>query len=70
MIERHTGIKRQICGAATRFLAWRAGHHLQAIDPRAVKELARDAQAFAQLMRRLHGRQHRMHRGGNAGFAA
>jgi len=50
----------RICGAATRFLAWRAGRQLQAIDPYALNELAREAQEFARVMRRLRRRRHRV----------
>ena len=55
-------IGQQICGAATRFLAWRAGRQLRAIDPHALHELARDAREFARLMGRLRGRQPRVAR--------
>jgi hypothetical protein len=58
MIEQQAHIKR-ICGAATRFLAWRAGRQLQAIDPHALNDLAREAQEFARVMRRLRRRPHR-----------
>jgi hypothetical protein len=55
MIAPQSLIMRKVCGAATRFLAWRAGNHLRAIDPQALSAFAHEAQEFAQAMRRLRG---------------
>lgn len=55
MIAQQSRVMRKVCGAATRFLAWRADQHLEAIDLQVRNELAEEAQAFAQATRRLRG---------------
>lgn len=43
--------RRAFLRAAARYIMWRAGHHAQALEPRALRQLQSEAQHFVRLVR-------------------
>jgi hypothetical protein len=56
MLERRRTLRdiparRAFLRAAARYIMWRAGHHAQALEPRALRQLQSEAQHFVRLVR-------------------